>query len=388
LEEEGGIGPRKDGIILPDGTRQDKPQGDELKRILLCCDGTWNSFEKDVTNVVKAAYKPAQRAKGVAQLDYYHPGVGTGNWLDKMSGGLFGTGLVENVHDVYRFLVLNFELGDEIFLMGFSRGAFTARSVAGMIRKCGILNRYSYAAFQKAVELYRDAAVHPDDAAAANFRAENSLAGARAIPIQFIGVWDTVGALGRPSLPGLGRLKAGRFQFHDTELSGCVRFAFQALAIDERRATFKPTLWKNFAKPGQLLEQRWFCGAHSDVGGGYADSGLSDLALKWMMEKAQLAGLALDGQAAKRFPYQGNPLGPIHDSRTLLWKAVSIKPYLRKIGGENLVPENSNGKLLKKKITQSLDDSVLVRWDKDPKYRPQNLRDYFKLQGDPRGLRP
>ncbi|MDF3010573.1 MAG: hypothetical protein K0S03_1369, partial [Burkholderiales bacterium] len=222
-----------------------------MKRLILCCDGTWNSADQErngtpcPTNVVKLGYRVAKRDGDIPQLIYYDQGVGTGNTLDRASGGAFGDGLEENIHDAYRFLVANYEPGDELYLFGFSRGAFTVRSIGGMIRKCGILERPM------------------------QFRKSCSLIHEEPIPIRMIGVWDTVGSLGIP-LRGLRWLTRREHQFHDTELSGSVQVACHALAIDERRAPFAPTLWDYKPKPGQQVEQVWFCGAHSDVGGGYA----------------------------------------------------------------------------------------------------------------------
>jgi len=134
-----------------------------------------------------------------------------------------------------------------------------------------------------------------------------------------IGAWDTVGALGIP-LRGFRSLTHARYQFHDTELSGIVQLACHALAIDEHRAPFAPTLWTYKAKTGQQVEQVWFCGAHSDIGGGYAETALSDIALDWMLGKARGAGLAFDSQAMAAYPLHGNPLGKLHDSKTGLYR--------------------------------------------------------------------
>ena len=206
-----------------------------------------------------------------------------------MSGGAFGHGLEDNVYEAYRFLVGNYEPGDELFLFGFSRGAFTARSLAGMIRKCGILERQHVRRYPAAIALYRDDQ-HPDSPAARTFRRAHAVGGDATLPIRFIGVWDTVGALGIP-LRGLRGLTRHKYQFHDTELSGSVAQACHALAIDERRAPFEPTLWAYRPKPGQTVEQVWFAGVHSDVGGGYPDTGLADITLEWMIDRAQGAGL-------------------------------------------------------------------------------------------------
>lgn len=351
-----------------------------MKRLVLCCDGTWNKpdEEKDgrpiPTNVVRLAYRVAKNDGAVAQITYYDMGVGTGNVIDRIAGGVLGDGLEENIHDAYRFLLSNYEPGDEIFLFGFSRGAFTARSIGGMIRKCGILRRGAVGKYREAKALYHNNSVGPDDPLAQEFRKANSLSPVEQIPIRFIGVWDTVGSLGIPKKGGVAK----ELQFFDTELSGTVEYAYHALAIDEHRAPFLPTLWTYKPKAGQTVEQVWFCGAHSDVGGGYLEDDASKIALLWMLEKAKGAGLKLDDEALQAYPIAPNPQGKLHDSKGLLY--VFTKSVNRVIG----CLKNS----IEPDPTQSVHESVLQRWDADAKYRPPQLREYFKRVKDPRGERP
>jgi uncharacterized protein (DUF2235 family) len=361
-----------------------------MKRLVICCDGTWSRADQErdevpcPTNVVKIAYRIAKRDQDVAQVIYYDHGVGTGNILDRLSGGALGKGLEENIHDAYRFLIANYEEGDEIFLFGFSRGAFTARSLGGMVRNCGILRRDSVAQYRNALKLYRDEEHHPDHPYSVDFRARYSIGGEARIPIRCIGVWDTVGALGIP-VRGLRGLTRKDYQFHDTELSGSVQYAFHALAIDERRAPFEATLWAYEPKPPQVVEQVWFCGVHSDVGGGYPEIGLSDLALDWMIEKAQGAGLSFDAETQRALPTRGDPRGKLHNSKTGLYRLtpgsdrVIGKSLLRRRDGE----EADEGSATTDP-TQSLHASVLQRWDSDPSYRPKPLREYFVRVGDRR----
>ncbi|HXM82513.1 MAG TPA: DUF2235 domain-containing protein [Burkholderiales bacterium] len=336
-----------------------------MKRLVLCCDGTWNSADQErdgvpcPTNVVKIAYRIAKRDAAALQVIYYDQGVGTGNFFDRLTGGAFGDGVEANIYDVYRFLIGNYERGDEIYLFGFSRGAYTVRSIGGMIRKCGILARPHVKYYHAAIELYRNQQ-HPDDPEPSKFRQDYSVSGGEPIRIKLIGVWDTVGALGIP-LRGLRSLTHAKYQFHDTELSGIVQHAFHALAIDEHRAPFEPTVWVYKPKPGQVVEQVWFCGAHSDVGGGYAETGLSDIALDWMIEKARGAGLAFDAEAIAAYPLRGDPLGKLHDSKTGLYRLTA--GINRTIGSDP---------------TQSLHPSVRQRWEGDASYRPASLRNYFK----------
>jgi uncharacterized protein (DUF2235 family) len=345
-----------------------------MKRLIVCSDGTWNRADQEhngtpcPTNVVKLAYRIAKRdAAGVSQVIFYDQGVGTGNAVDRLTGGAFGDGLEDNIFDAYRFLIANYEPGDEIFLFGFSRGAFTARSTAGLIRKCGVLDREHVQRYREALSLYYDDALHPDDDRAVGFRGSFSCGAERTIPIRCIGVWDTVGSLGIP-LRGLRSLTRRKHRFHDTELSGSVEYAFHALAIDERRAPFEPTLWLEKPKPNQLVAQTWFPGVHSDVGGGYAESDLSDITLQWMMDNAELAGLAFDSRVTSARPLAGKPGGVVHQSKKGMYRLT--KGVDRTIGTG---------------YTQTVHPSAIERWDRLPDYRPSNLRAYFRAVGDGRG---
>lgn len=272
-----------------------------MKRLIVCCDGTWNKPEQlkegllAPTNVSKLALAIArQDDKGTPQLVHYQRGVGTRTW-EKLRGGALGIGLSRNVRDCYGFLVENYEPGDQLFFFGFSRGAFTARSLGGLVRNSGILLSHHRARIDDAYRLYRspDKNTEPASLEADMFRRLYS----HPLPeIEFIGVWDTVGALGIPAGPFTPPALTKRWSFHDTKLSSHVRHAYHAVAIDERRGIFEPALWirQDHAPADQDLEQVWFAGAHCDVGGGYADTGLSDIALLWMVAKAKACGLALD----------------------------------------------------------------------------------------------
>jgi uncharacterized protein (DUF2235 family) len=280
------------------------------KRLIVCCDGTWNSLlgARDATGLTNVARLylslPPTAPDGVRQVTEYVPGVGTGP-LERLRGGVFGFGLSRRVKQAYRFLVENYEPGDELWFFGFSRGAFTARSAAGFVRKCSILRREEAGRVGEAYRLYRARGPgnHPDAEGPRAFRARH---GHPAMRIRFIGVWDTVGALGFPVSPWnpLSVLNA-RWAFHDTTLSSWVEQARHAVAIDERRGPFRPTLWRTSDKASpmnQALQQAWFCGAHSDVGGGIRPApgggpraaGLSQVAFAWMMGEAEAAGLAVD----------------------------------------------------------------------------------------------
>lgn len=350
-----------------------------MKRLVLCSDGTWNKPDEEEngrpvpTNVVRFAYRVGKSDGDVAQIVSYDLGVGTGNFFDRITGGVMGDGLEDNIYDAYRFLIGNYELGDEIFLLGFSRGAYTARSIGGMIRKCGILRRGSIEKYRNAKDLYHSD-VHPNDPEAVQFRKAYSVSPDDPIKIKFIGVWDTVGSLGIPKKGGVAK----EYEFHDADLSGSVENAYHALAIDEHRQPFLPTLWSYKPKYGQTVEQVWFCGAHSDVGGGYPEDDASKLALQWILDKAQGVGLKLDDEATEAYPIESNPKGVLHNSKGLLY--IFSKSVNRVIGCDKGTS--------KPDPTQYVHESVLQRWDMDSKYRPPELREYFKRVNDPRCEQP
>lgn len=361
------------------------------KRIVIFCDGTWNSADQAKeerpcpTNVVKLALRVAKRDGAMPQLTFYVQGVGTGGSLDRLTGGAFGHGLDDNLFAAYRFLMLNYEPDDEIFLFGFSRGAYTARSLAGMIRKCGILKLRWSSKYQTALNVYCDDQ-HPDLPSPSEFRRSFSVLEDVDVPIHFVGVWDTVGALGIP-LRGLRGLTKKKYQFHDVELSGTVRNAFQALAIDERRAPFRDARWAYAPKHGQTVEQRWFCGAHSDVGGGYPSNecGLSDIALGWIRDCAVRCGLKIDPEVDSAYAPDPNPVGPLHNSKVGLYRLSfgHDRPIGTTVAKDN-TPKKDVGRAALLDPTQDLHPSVRARWDADANYRPTNLRQYFERVGDAR----
>lgn len=273
------------------------------KNIVICTDGTWNRPDQMdrgrmvPSNVVKICRALADRDhNGVEQRYYYDPGVGTGQGADRLLGGAFGIGLSKNILQAYKWLATVYEAGDNIFLFGFSRGAFTARSLGGLVGRCGILKVPQEEVDQKtdeAFKIYRMKRGEKRDARAAAFREENAHPSDE---IWFIGVWDTVGALGVP-LKALNWIGSWRHKFHDVSLCANVRNAYHAVAIDEQRRPFRPTLWQTDSlDPGQTVVQAWFPGVHSNIGGGYADTGLSDRALYWMIAHAAENGLRFEDE--------------------------------------------------------------------------------------------
>lgn len=301
------------------------------RRLVICCDGTWNSPDKGAaaTNVVRMArIIKSQSSTGIPQIVFYHSGVGTGNWFDRIGGGASGIGVSRAVREVYAFLVNNYippegneSPGDEIFLFGFSRGAYTARAVAGLIGTIGILRPPDMGGFMEAWGWYR---LPPDrrDITALDARFPTRL---KDVPVRCVGVWDTVGALGVPANRFLPHWHpcADTYRFFDTKLGPHVQYAFQALAIDEKRAPFVPVPWNDAhpAEPDQVIRQTWFCGVHSDVGGGYPDHGAADIPFLWMAAQVNplldLDILAIPGESDTTQVYGG---GTLHDSYTVSFR--------------------------------------------------------------------
>ncbi|CAD5108259.1 DUF2235 domain-containing protein [Zestomonas carbonaria] len=330
------------------------------KRLIVLFDGTWNTPDANSvdgdssTNVFKFHQAILSvDASGMEQLKWYEPGVGTA-WYDRFRGGAFGVGLSEKIQNGYKWLAKKYEDGDQVFVLGFSRGAYSARSLVGLIRNAGLLKPEHTKRVADAYALYRSRDEGADSENAVLFRREFS----RDIPVHFLGVWDTVGALGIP-FETFGWFNKRYYQFHDTELSGIVRNAFHAVAIDEHRENYQCTLWDPKEKPNQTVEQAWFSGAHANVGGGYANNNLSDIPLRWMMEKAQSCGLAL---SPARIPGPIEELPPIIDSyRNFLGGAYSRfkERYYRLIGATHHGQE-------------TISESVLRRTEIDQEYKPKN----------------
>jgi uncharacterized protein (DUF2235 family) len=333
-----------------------------MKRIVLCFDGTWNkpadenlpANQQVETNVCRFFESVAKTAPdGVQQVPWYDEGVGS-KWYDRYIGGAIGVGLEKNIFDGYKFLAQQYVDGDEIYVLGFSRGAYTARSLVGLMRNCGLVyNKQLAVRIAMAYGIYRARNDGPDSETAKAFRANF----AREVKIKFLGVWDTVGALGIP-VDALEPVKKRFYEFHDTRLSKIVENAYQALAIDEHRDIFDVCLWTPETAPEQTLEQRWFIGAHCDVGGGYAERKLSDIVLRWMQHKATALGLAL--QTVNAGP--DNFRGPYHDSYAEFLHGLHAKKnarHYRAIGATKFGKE-------------TIDESVVRRRKEDPSYEPQN----------------
>ena len=345
-----------------------------MKRIIICSDGTWNrpgNTENGFvvrTNVQKIFEVIAKSDGDIKQIKHYDNGVGVlGSAFTRAVNGVFGIGLDDNIISAYKFIVWNYEPGDELYLFGFSRGAYTVRSLAGMIRRCGILKNQDLCLIQEAYHIYRDRSDQSKPGAewSETFISKNSYPDPQ---IKFLGVWDTVGALGIP-ITSFRMWNKKKYRFHDLTLSSIIKHAYQAMAVDEHRGLFDVNLWRQSRhahenKVEQFVEQRWFAGVHSNVGGGYREEQLSDIPLLWMIDKAKQASLCIDmGMAVtnRDFPVflSPDPCGREHNSLTFIHKFNRI--ITRKIG------QNSG-------FNECVDESVIERMHSVEGYNPINVK--------------
>lgn len=364
---------------------------DKTKNLALFLDGTWNTVNNN-TNVWRAK---SLCIKDGAQIAYYSQGVGT-LFGERFMGGAFGWGLDKEVTDAYEWLVEHYRPGDRIYLFGFSRGAYTTRSLAGLISKLGLLKPGSPLSIDQLYARYRilketrsirqlQSAADKGDTTLTN-EERWLITYSQAIPLWFLGVWDTVGALGLPfgDIPVISRKQ---YRFLQTDLWINDDAAYHAMAVDEHRKAFSPTLftWSHlrdapsatgaFAFPTiENVEQRWFAGAHANVGGGYNDDLLAQRPLQWLMTKATKRGLRFDGAVTiDGDQYQA----PIADSfAEMAYGAYKLFhgsiPYYRPIGtvasGPNDIAHNV--------VNETIDASVFERWQQNAAYRPKNLAEW------------
>jgi uncharacterized protein (DUF2235 family) len=336
------------------------------KRVVLCADGTWNTphgvgAAVNDTNVRKLYCALADSPE---QLRYYDSGVGTdGTPIDHLTGGAMGEGLFQKIQDNYGYLSYVWDPGDDVYLFGFSRGAYTARSLGGMIARFGVPTKnFDNEMVKKIFTAYR---LTDDAQRVATKQALADQYGLADVSVKMIGVWDTVGSLGIPGLL-FSLFDQKRYGFLDTTLHPCVQKAYHAVSIDERRAQFMPTLWSNAdgsprANDAQLT-QVWFPGVHCSVGGSDVPSQLSDIAMRWMMKNAIACGLTFGDAAMTQYmtPAPVDELGPVQDEwkiipwglpkyRTVPANAVMSNTVQRRLAGmDAYAPENlsMNGRML------------------------------------------
>jgi uncharacterized protein (DUF2235 family) len=311
------------------------------KRIVFCADGTWQAPVNN-TNVYRL-YKALTVASD--QVTFYDDGVGAdATGLNRVLQGAFGEGILQKIQDGYTKIAHVYDPGDEVFLFGFSRGAYTARSLAGMIANCGLPSgTFSDDCVRQAFAAYRD----PANRAA--ILAGLTPCGLATATIRMVGVWDTVGSLGIPAI--FGGVDEKTYGFLDTGLHPDIKNAYQCLALDEKRAQFPATLWTGAPAAGQTVEQVWFSGCHGDVGGGTplaggVDAGtrLCDITMGWMMAKAQALGVTLDPAIAAQ--YGTLPAEFALDAIRETWTPADGPPKLRPVA-PNAEVSNSVGVRLK-----------------------------------------
>lgn len=363
------------------------------RRLILCLDGTWNSTaneqEREDGGVVLRPTNPLKICRAIPpvadkqQIIYYDIGVGslavytgTANRIlyraDKILGGLWGAGFEGNVEDALHFLSINYLPGDEVYIFGFSRGAATARAVTRFLEWSGGLLPKDQAYFfpfffRKYVESHGD----PDAFHA--LRAEKTKPGRelqfRPIEITYLGVFDTVASLGsRFAARGEQTSDPGRTFHTGAAPAVCVKHARHALAIDEKRFDFRPEVWSD-VREGQTMEQRWFAGVHSNVGGGLKTDGLANIAMRWILEGAVAAGLKVDDAFLQFFkPVVTAEIYPSWSTSMKIAEAIRFRlgKGTRRIGGRNA----------------DLHPSVIERMHKLSSYRPENVLEYLAAQPD------
>jgi uncharacterized protein (DUF2235 family) len=372
---------------------------DGKKRIALFLDGTWNSVQNN-TNVWRAK---SLCVSSEEQISYYSQGVGT-LFGQRFMGGAFGYGLDAEVVNAYEWLIENYDQGDQIFIFGFSRGAYTARALSGLISECGLLSAGSplsvdqlYARYRKReIRSIRQLAHEPESSLTIEERWLKKYS--RPIAIWFIGVWDTVGALGIPfgRIPFISR---SQYNFLQTDLWIDNDVAYHALAIDEHRAAFAPSLWTwpyakddpsatgAYAFPAiERVEQRWFVGAHANVGGGYADDILAQRPLNWLLQKATARGLILkDGASADADGQEGRINNSFMEMAFGIYAFFHLFiPFKRKVGQVTIDSKDGTKYI----VNETIDESVFARWANDKSYRPKGLASWAnRRQVDPENIK-
>ena len=337
-----------------------------MANIVICSDGTWNRPEEDLekdfpTNVLKLARAITPLHDETKQHVFYDWGLGS--YHNSAIAGATGQGIHKNILDGYRYIVQNYNPDDKIFLFGFSRGAYTVRALSGLINNCGILKREEANRIIEAWDIYKNPSdkYHPSAKSSVTFRNKYCHPSRN---VHFIGVWDTVGALGIP-VTFLGLLES-HDEFYDTKMGSNISYARHALSIDEKRQDFAPTIWE--PKEGVNLKQVWFAGVHTDIGGSYPPdekTGVrsSDIPLEWMLKEAVAADLIVDPYLFSTLT--SDQLGKTHRSRKHVFRMK--KPLDRE-----LIVEGKPTKI---------HPSVKKRYEEDEKYRPPQLKKIVESDG-------
>ena len=365
------------------------------KNIVLCCDGTGNEFGDRNSNVVKL-YSVLDLDNAASQVAYYHPGLGTmgapsallklTKWWTKLLGLAFGYGLADNLADAYTFLMNEYEPGDRVFVFGFSRGSYTARALCSMLHMFGLIRKGDDVLVEYATRMLKGQAKNRFEVAA-GFKSAFS----RDCKPHFVGVWDTVSSVGWIHDP---------VKLPYTANNPDIGIGRHAISIDERRCFYRQNLWSPPATPHapQDLQQVWFAGVHSDIGGGYpeAQSGLAKITLRWMLREAAAAGLLLDDAKVQGVLGAGpgcakpDPAVDLHHSLHGFWWLLECLPRRHSV----LVPgPNGTTEWVQKwhiplgrrrQIVEGscLHESVVRRLELLTSYRPKNLPQRYQVVTD------
>ena len=332
-----------------------------MKRIIICADGTWNKPEEDLekdfpTNVLKfsRAISPIDK-DNVVQTVFYEWGIGS--YHASATGGALGKGLDKNIKDCYRYIVHNYEIGDELFFFGFSRGAYTVRSLCGLINNCSVLEKEHANLINKAFDLYKNSKYKITHPHSVQFRKDYAVSDQTVI--KFVGVWDTVGSMGLPTSI-FGFIKPENL-FYDNKIGSNIGTARHALSIDELRKDFEPTIWEQDSQKKVDLKQVWFAGNHSDVGGSYKPDKdgtlLSEIPMLWMKREAEFDGLKFQ----KHIDVKENVLATKHNEQKKFYKLLG--EHVRGIQTETPIHIS-----VKERCEQSA-------------YAPKNLKKYVDQHG-------
>ena len=379
------------------------------KRLALFFDGTWNE-PSDHTNVRRLRLMMAEHGTdGIPQRAFYDRGIGT-RWYDRLSGGLIGAGLSDNVRNGYRWLTENYDLHDEIYIFGFSRGAFAARSLAGLIATCGLLAPDAPISFAQLFERYqRGLQARPiyqlirmkNDADQLDFEERALLRSSyyfRNI-IKMVGVWDTVGSIGIP-IGNIPNISQRALRFHYTRLTRAVEHSNQALALDEHRRPYWAVLWTEFFPDSayehpqpqndtRFVEQRWYSGAHANLGGGYRSDPLPDRPLAWLQDKAAQRGLGFRRQATVApDDLDCLPTDSFAEFLDGLWQVIALGRRFTRWVMSDPVPRISRATTTSgpvkgwvQTVNERIDRSVFERCQRHPDYRPAGLEEWAQRKG-------
>lgn len=346
------------------------------KNIVLCCDGTNNEFGNENTNVVKLYH--VLRHDTPEQIAYYHPGLGSmgapgaltpfaKTWT-KLFGLGFGFGLSQHLMDLYQYVMEHYEPGDNLYVFGFSRGAYTARALCSILHIFGLVRCDDTVLIPYSIRLLKSWGEEANREIAGQFRATFS---SQEVKPHFVGVWDTVSSVG--SLHDPVKLPFAAF-------NPDITIGRHAISIDERRAFYRQNLWS--PKSGQDIRQVWFSGVHCDIGGGYpeSESGLSKITLHWMLCEARKAGMHLDedkaglilGSRGSGFA-KPDPTAKLHDSLKSWWWAEVIPRRYFNPSTQSKHWKVPMGRRRFIRAGSHIHESVFQRMHADPSYRPSNV---------------